>query len=243
MDVYEPLQILKPVSNNIWIADGPLIDFKGVEFPTRMTIIRLSSGGLFVHSPVALTDTLKQQVDGLGPVEHLVSPNRIHYWWIGDWGKAYPNALKWASPGAHRAVKALEWSFDKDLSDCPEKAWRDDIDQLVVKGSRVLEEVVFFHKKSRTLILADLIENFEPRYVHSGVLRALMKLGGVLHPDGKLPIDLRLSYVGRHHCLRKALDSILAWNPEKVIIAHGRWYESNGTAELRRAFRWVKPSH
>ncbi len=27
--------------------------------------------------------------------------------------------------------------------------------------------------------------------------------------------------------------------PKKVIVAHGRWYERDGTKELRRAFRWL----
>lgn len=97
MDVYEPTQVLKPVSNDIWIVEGPIIRLKGIDFPTRMTIVRLSSGGLFVHSPVALTGTLTQQVDQLGSVEHLVSPNRIHYWWIGDWGEAYPHQTRFGT--------------------------------------------------------------------------------------------------------------------------------------------------
>jgi hypothetical protein len=32
---------------------------------------------------------------------------------------------------------------------------------------------------------------------------------------------------------------MIAWNPEWVIVAHGRWYERHGAQELRRAFRWV----
>lgn len=238
--VYEPIQVLKPVANNIWVVDGPLINFKGVDFPTRMTVIRLSAGGLFVHSPVGLTGDLKAQIDSLGNVEHLVSPNRIHYWWVEDWHKVYPEASTWASPGARQAAAKSGWNFDFDLSESAEAIWEADIDQLIVRGSRVLEEVAFFHKPSRTLILADLIENFEGGYVHSKLLRALMRLAGILDPDGKLPIDLRLSYWGRHRQLKKAVDTMLAWNPEKVIMAHGRWYETDGAAELRRAFRWVK---
>jgi hypothetical protein len=31
----------------------------------------------------------------------------------------------------------------------------------------------------------------------------------------------------------------VAWQPERIILAHGRWYEKDGTEELRRAFRWL----
>jgi hypothetical protein len=32
---------------------------------------------------------------------------------------------------------------------------------------------------------------------------------------------------------------MLDWDPERIIIAHGRWYDRDGGAELRRAFRWI----
>ncbi len=240
MDTYKPQQTLKPVDENIWIADGPLITFKGVPFPTRMTVIRLASGGLFIHSPIELTEKLKAEIDQLGVVEHLISPNKIHYWWIGKWGEIYPTAVKWASPGARKAAQKQGWTFDRDLAEVADPIWDLDLNQLIVHGSRFLEEVVFFHKPSRTLILADLIENFEGRKIRSPILRFLIKLAGNYDPDGKLPIDLRLSYWGRHASLRATIQTLLDWQPERIILAHGRWYESNGTAELKRAFRWVK---
>ncbi len=128
-----------------------------------MTIIRLSSGELFVQSPTTLTAELKAEVESLGPVRHLISPNKIHYWWIGDWGRAYPAALKWASPGVRSSALEQGWEFDRDLGETASSAWGEEIDQLIVHGGRFMDEVVFFHKPSRTLILADLIENFEPK--------------------------------------------------------------------------------
>jgi len=240
MEVYSPIQVLKNVDEHIWIVDGSLISFKGIPFPTRMTVIRLESGDLFIHSPIELNNKLQNQIDQLGTVKHLISPNKIHYWWVDQWTKAYPDAIKWASPGSQEAAAQQGWHFDRDLTDTTDKAWSNNIDQLIVRGSRLLEEVVFFHKSSRTLILADLIENFESKKVQSRFLQMMMKLAGNLDPDGKLPIDLRLGYFGRHAALRGSVKTMLSWHPERIILAHGRWYASNGTAELKRAFRWVK---
>ncbi|WP_026098987.1 DUF4336 domain-containing protein [Kamptonema formosum] len=242
--LYEPLNTLKPAGEDIWIADGPIVEMAmygtAIPFPTRMTVVRLTSGELWCHSPVELTEQLKAEIDALGSVRHLVSPNKIHYAHIGAWEKAYPDALAWASPGVREraAQQRIEVVFDADLSDKAPAQWNNDLDQLIFRGSRFMDEIVFFHRKSRTLILADLIENFELNKT-SQWIHWLLKLTGCADPDGKMPLDLRMTFWGRKEQARACVGRMLAWEPAKIIISHGRWYESNGTAELRRAFRWL----
>jgi len=238
-DLYEPLNTLKPVGDNVWIVDGPSIKFGGMPFPTRMTVIRLLSGDLVIHSPTHLTEDLRADIEALGTVRHLISPNKIHYWWIGAWGEAWPDAVKWASPGVAERARQHNITFDRDLEDAAPPDWADEIDQLIVRGGRFMEEVVFFHKTTATLILADLIENFESQWFGSWYTRLLAAIGGVVAPKGKLPLDLRLTYFGRHAQVRDAVRRMLAWHPKRIIIAHGRWFERDGEAELRRAFRWA----
>ena len=243
--LYEPINLLKQVDEDIWIVDGSIVQMAmygaKVPFPTRMTIVRLSNGDLWCHSPTELTPELKAQIDSLGSLRYLISPNKIHYAHIGAWASAYPEALAWASPGVRdrAAQQKIAVDFDADLEDEPPREWVADLDQLIFRGGRFMEEVVFFHRKSATLILADLIENFELNKV-SQQLHWLLKLGGVADPDGKLPLDLRMTFFGKKEQARSCLQRILQWNPEKVILSHGRWYENNGTAELRRAFRWLE---
>ncbi|MBD1889177.1 MULTISPECIES: DUF4336 domain-containing protein [unclassified Coleofasciculus] len=243
--LYEPINLLKQVDEDIWIVDGSIVQMAmygaKVPFPTRMTIVRLSTGDLWCHSPTELTPELKAQIDSLGSLRHLISPNKIHYAYISAWASAYPEAVAWASPGVRdrAAQQKIAVDFDADLEDEAPREWVADLDQLIFRGGRFMEEVVFFHRKSATLILADLIENFELNKV-SQQLHWLLKLGGVADPDGKLPLDLRMTFLGKKEQARSCLQRILQWNPEKVILSHGRWYENNGTAELRRAFRWLE---
>lgn len=243
--LYEPINILKQVGEEIWIVDGPVVRMAmygtRIPFPTRMTIVRLSQGELWCHSPTALNPELKTQIDALGAVRHLVSPNKIHYAHISSWAKAYPEAMTWASPGVRdrAAQQNVEVSFDADLENEPPLAWVEDLDQLIFQGSRFLEEVVFFHRRSATLILADLIENFELDKVSPG-WGWLLKLAGCADPDGKAPLDLRLTFWGHKEQARQCLEQVLQWHPEQVLLAHGRWYEQHGEAELRRAFRWLE---
>jgi hypothetical protein len=242
--LYEPIDTLKPVAPDIWVVDGPVArmatPFGGMPFSTRMTVVRLRDGALWCHSPIASDEGLFAEIDALGPVRHLVSPNFLHYASIPAWKLRYPDAIAWASPGVRRraASQKIEVTFDVELTDTPPDAWAADIDQLRFRGSRVIEEFVFLHRASRTVILADLIENFERERLSRG-MRWIARLGGVLDPDGKAPLDMRMSFLGHRRVARACFESMLAWHPRRTIMAHGRWYAGNAEAELRRAFRWV----
>lgn len=244
MDLYEPINTLKMVDDDIWLIDGPIVRMTmygtAIPFPTRMTIVRLRNGDLWCHSPIELSAALKEKVDALGPVRHLISPNKIHYAHIAAWASAYPQAIAWASPGVReRAMRQnISVKFDADLEDAAPPEWRDDIEQLFFRGSRFMDEVVFFHRSSSTLILADLIENFELHKVDTG-LGWLLRAVGAVDPDGKAPLDLRMTFWGRKSEARRCLQRMLNWPTDKVIIAHGRWYTHDGSTELRRAFRWL----
>jgi len=240
---YPPINTLKRVVDNVWIVDGPVIRFglpwPKLPFPTRMTIIRLAGGDLFVHSPTPLTPGLKAEIEKAGTPRFIVGPNRIHYWWIPEWKAAYPQALVYLAPRIKEQARGRitfgTLPFDKDRG----YPWDAEIATLPIVGS-YMTEVEFFHRESCTLILTDLIENFEPQKVGAWFMRLLMRIGGVSAPHGGLTRDLRLTFTWRHKReLRAAVQTMLAWNPERIIFAHGRWYEANGAAELRRAFRWL----
>lgn len=241
-DAYEPLNALKPIGLDIWIVDGPVLQWGyGLPvtwpFPTRMTIIRLPDGGLWLHSPTHPDEALIASIAALGPIRHLVSPNKIHHVSIGAWATRFPDAKIWASPGV-RARSTV--AFTDDLSDAPPPDWAETIDQRIARGSAALEEAIFFHRPSKVLILTDLIENFEDARLHGWFARIMYRLIGVMAPNGRAPRDLRATFAGHHERLRPVVEWMLACDPERIVIAHGRWFEENGAAELRRAFSWVR---
>jgi hypothetical protein len=241
MDAYLPLDTLKAVADDIWIVDGPEIDFGlgpiRFPFPTRMTVIRLPDGRLWLHSPVRASKPLSATVSALGEVALLIAPNTLHYWWIPRWQAVFPKTKVFAAPGLDRKAKR-PLKIDETLSPAPPPEWAGVIDQVVV-ASPALTEVAFFHRPSRTLILADLIENFEIGRIHRPFLRLLARLGGVLDPDGKTPKDLQFAMRGHRNEVTAAVRQMIAWGPERIVLSHGRWYERDGVKELERAFGWV----
>ena len=242
LETYDPINTLKPVAPDVWIVDGPVIGMAyfgfRIPFTTRMTVVRLSDGSLWLHSPTPAEPALCEAIDALGPVRFLIAPNKIHYWWIGNWKSRYPEATTWAAPGvaAHAAERFA--GFHHELDATAPETWRGEIDQVAVPGD-YLTEIDFLHRPSRTLILTDFIENFEPGKVTCWRWRLLMKVGGVSDPDGKMPYDLRTTFLRHREAFKAAVETMLAWHPERILLAHGRWYANNAEAELRRACRWV----
>ena len=129
--LYEPINVYKPVAPNICVVDGPFeyLTVAGVTLPlpftTRMTVARLSNGDLFLHSPIKFDERLANELQALGTPRHLVSPNQFHYAHIGEWAKAFPEAITWASPGVRQRARArhIATEFAIDLGPTPPKEW------------------------------------------------------------------------------------------------------------------------
>ena len=95
---------LKKLHKSLWLADGGTVDFHGFPYPTRSVIVRLSDDRLWVWSPIALADDLRVEVDILGRVGHLVSPNKLHHLHLAEWKAAYPTAKLW---GLRSTISAI----------------------------------------------------------------------------------------------------------------------------------------
>jgi hypothetical protein len=229
---------IEQVDEAIWLADGEIVSFFGAPYPTRSVIARLENGDLWVWSPVKLTPELRAQVDHLGPVRHLVSPNKLHYLYLKEWHAAFPEASLWGPQSTIR--KCPDLAFRDALQDSPPAEWLGNIDQAWFRGSFALDEIVFLHRPSATVIVADLIQTFSPEFLQKkwGWWGFVARLSGLTEDQGKAPIDLRLSYVNRAPA-RAARDKVLAWNCKKLIVAHGEWLRSNAHAQLVKSFSWL----
>jgi hypothetical protein len=244
-EVYEPLNQYKPVAGNIGIVDGPFeyLKMAGVRLPlpftTRMTVVRLSNGDLFIHSPIAFLATLADRLQTMGTVRHLVSPNQFHCAHIGEWSQAFPDAVTWASPCARERARSrgIDVRFDRDIGIESLEEWRAEIDQTAVPGG-IFREIVFFHKDSKTLILADTIINLELDKIRQP-WRFAAKLTGMYYPRGQIFFGMRLPLILQKRKTRAAVQKILSWQPERIILSHGRWFDSNATATLQRMFGWA----
>lgn len=232
--------LLEVIAKDIWIAEGEIVSFYGFAYPTRSVIVRLPSTGLWVWSPVRLTPQLQQDIEQLGDPKHLVSPNKIHHMYLSEWSTAYPNAKLWGPKSTIQ--KRSDLTFEMPLEDACPSEWEGAFDQVWFRGSRVMDEIVFFHRSSRTAILADLSENFSDDFIRNNWKwwqRWIAPTWGIVEGKGYAPLEWRLSFFDRTST-RDAVQRVLAWNPERVIMAHGEWQSSHGRQFLEKAFNWAK---
>ena len=224
--------LLCEVAENIWIAERPQ-RFYGLEVGTRMTVIRLADGSLLLHSPVALDPELRRELDSIGRVCFAVAPNRVHHLYAGKVAEAYPGARLWVAPGLER--KRPDLVYVGVLGDEAPAEWKDEVDQVFFRGRPYENEVVFLHRASRTLIMCDLAFNFGPRA--AAPTRLLMKL---LRSYGRFgPSKLDPLFIRDRRAARQSLERILAWDFDRVVVAHGDVLESGGRAALRQGYSWL----
>ncbi|KRB42662.1 DUF4336 domain-containing protein [Phenylobacterium sp. Root700] len=226
---------LQPFGPEIWLADGSETEVIGFRYPTRMAVIRLAGGGLFIWSPVALTKSLQQQLQDLGEVRHLVAPNSLHHLFLEQWRQAYPLAKLYAAPGLD--VRRKDLAFDAELGDAPPSEWSADLDQVLMRGNRITTEVVFFHRPSGTALFTDLLQQFPPGWFR-GWRAIVARLDLMTAPEPSVPRKFRTAFVDRR-AARAALARILEWPAGKVVMAHGAPVQRDGQAFIARAFRWL----
>lgn len=230
-----PARMLEEFGTSLYLADGPTVSFFGFPYPTRMALARLSDASVWVWSPIALTDGLAKQVDAIGAVRHIVSPNKLHHLFLQQWAERWPEARLYAPPGLARRKPELR--FHAELDDEPSPSWQADIDQVVFRGSFAMEEVVFFHRPSRTAIIGDLIQRHSESEM-SGWKGLAMRLDGLLGEHGSTPREWRASFLRRGPA-RSARSKVIGWKPERLLIAHGQCARTGATEIIAAALSWI----
>lgn len=200
-----------------------------------MAVIRRPGGDLLVWSPVALTPELSAAVDELGAVRDLIAPNTLHYRYLAAWQHAYPDARTHAPADLRSKLPGL--TVDCVLGDVPPEGWIGDIDQVIVRGNRITTEVVFFHKVSRTTIIADLVQHFESDWF-TGWRALVARVDLMTGSMPTVPRKFRLAFTDRK-AAREAVQHILAWPTEQVLLAHGEPVRCDGRLVLAHAFDWL----
>lgn len=239
---YEPLDTPKELAPGVWVVDSVLPGLVGKVLPVRMTVLRLPDGSLLLHSPTRYDPALHRALKQLGQIRHLVAPNLAHWVFLRDWQLACPAAVTWAAPGlrGRDQVRQAGVVLDHELTEAP-AGWGGVIEVTMIPGGFGFNEAALFHRPSGTLVLTDTVLNLEPRKL-PWLVRPVVRLFGSTAPDGMPPPYLRALIKVRRKAARQAAIRLLAFNPQRVLFAHGLPFLSDATPSLRRSFRWLLPA-
>ncbi len=225
--------MLKPLAEGLWSYEFDQFMPGGMHFPGRMTVARLADGGLWLHSPGPVTDAVAESLDALGPVKHIVAPNRLHHLHLPSATERFPEAAVHGAPGL--AAKRKDVSFDAELGGVAPEAWRGQFDQLVIEGNPLLNEVVFLHRPSRTLIVADLAFNIQES--KGWVAPVVLRMVGAWRKPAQSRV-WRLTTRDRA-AAGGSVRSILDWDFDRLVMAHGTPIEAGAREQLAPLLGWM----
>ena len=236
--------MLRAVDTNLWVAEQPLRYF-GLSIGTRMTVIRLAAHELVIISPIQLSDGLVNELNELGTVAHIIAPNLYHYLFAADFKAAYPSATFWATAGLQakrpelpidRAICHRQGFANADSSDNPwpglECLFFDGFKTLGPSGPDPLDEWLFLHAPSRTLILTDTAFCFDEN--SAWLTQLVTKIGGGYKSLSPSLLE-RVATTDKEK-VKTAIEQVLRWDFERVIVAHGSIVERDGKRQLKQGY-------
>lgn len=222
---------LQAIAPDIWHAQHHFV-IKGIQLSSRMTVVRMRDGRLWLHSPIPLTPALRSQVEALGIITYLVAPSKVHHLFIGEWAKAYPQAVLFGPRGL--SAKRPDLQGMRILSSSGEPEWMEELGQLLVEGIPFTNEHVWFHWPSRTAIFTDLCQCWQGDLPMASRLYA--KVTGV---SKRLAVPRTIKLITRdRQAAQASAAKILAWPVERVVVAHNAIIEQEARAKLSEALAW-----
>lgn len=224
--------MLKPIAASLWAHENDIRLPGGMSMPCRATIMRLPKGELVVHSPLALEDATVKDIDTLGDVRFLVAPSSAHWMFLEAAHERWPKARVLGAPAL--AKKLGSFAFEH-LPETGGIAGMDGVRVERIQGAPSMQEHVFLHEPSRSLVVTDLMFNIHE--CRSFGMRFFLRLVGAWKRTAQSRV-WRLLVKDRPAAARSALE-LLTWDFERVVVAHGDIVEADACERARQALTWM----
>ncbi|KAJ9196092.1 hypothetical protein DTO164E3_6240 [Paecilomyces variotii] len=251
------VMVIRKVTPDIVTLSVPFARFGIIKFGGRGTLVKLSSGSLAVFSPVALTPQVHDAITSLGgPVKYIAAPDMEHHLYVTRWKDAFPDAQVLAPEGlkekrqSNPEFKNTEFthiftSENKQKLQISEE-FDSEFETEYVDG-HVSRELVFLHKRSRTLIEADLLFNLPAteQYSKSGVSPTSGILTRIIAPlmSTAPPATWQKRFiwhltVANRQRYRESIRRIDQWDFDRLIPCHGDVVETGAKGVFRNIMEW-----
>ena len=218
---------MKQLAENLWLLRYPLT-LLGADLNRNVTVLRLGSGDLVIHSTGPFTPEDVTAISALGKPRWLLDVMARHDTFAKEGRAAFPEAVYLAPEGFSETVGFPT----QPLTHQPE--WGDEVEVLLLAGVPGMKEHVVLHRPSRTLIVADLFFDFGPEaptWTHALMFLAV----GAKHDPG-MARSMRLT-VKDKPALQASLARMMAWDFDRLIVGHGEEIDTGAKARVAEALK------
>ena len=220
---------MKQLADNLWFLQYEL-SLLGADLHRNVTVMRLASGDLVIHSTGPFTAQDVAAIRAEGTPRWLMDVMLRHDTFAKQGRDAFPEAV-YLAPEGFSEVAGLP---TQPLVDQP--GWNGELEVLPLAGVPSMKEAVVLHRPSRTLIVADLFFDFGPDESAWTKFLLLLAVGKHHHPGMSRP--LRLSIKDKE-AFQASLASMMSWDFDRLIPGHGDVIETGAKSRVAEALRAV----
>ncbi|KAH8832478.1 hypothetical protein DL96DRAFT_1492175, partial [Flagelloscypha sp. PMI_526] len=233
-----PELVIREVTANITTFSKPFKRFGFLPWGGRSTAIRLDNGSVWVLASTPLTIDTKTALDALGPVKWIMAGDALHYMFIAEFAKAYPDAKVIVVKDLVEKLKAQGVRVDGAYGSDPEDTkygFEDEIQARYFSGF-ANKDVAWVHQPSKTLVVADLVFNLPGTEQYSKTTASpKIPLLGSFKPSGS--IHKNFVYAGQDKALmKKDAHAVADWDFDRIIMCHGDVIETGGKDQWKEAY-------
>lgn len=226
-------RVLTPIAEKLWAIERPFT-LAGMDIGGRSAVVLLQDGSLWVHSPMELTDQLRSKLKAIGPVKHIVAANNMHTTFVPQWKEAFPQATLWGAPGLPQLKPDKKFDREVGVNNAIPSEWHEDLEAThldyettPIAGKPLFNEVVFWHKPSRTLLVTDVFWSY-PKDVPTATRLAKEAKDKLLAPFYN---NFMKGDQGKYQA---AIERVFAWDWDGILPCHGVYLAQGGQAALRQ---------
>ena len=217
---------MKLIAPNLWTLEYHL-PLLGTEQGRVVTIIRIESGELIIHSTGPFSPEDVEAISSVGRPAWLIDAMLYHDTFAQQGRAAFPG-IPYLAPEGFASVAKVD---SQPILPVPSQ-WNGEVEVVRLEGAPKIDEHVFFHVPSRTLVVADLVFNFNGQ--GTAWERFFRRYAiGLKHQPGMSRIFR--AFVADRAAFERSIAQMMRWNFDRVIVAHKEMIASGAKEKLRQA--------
>ena len=160
----------------------------------------------------------------------------MHDLFLAEYAAAFPDARLWIPPGLDKYFSHLRRAQRLPEEGDGNEIWHGDLSYVLVQGIPRLNECVFFHRPSKTLIVADLFFNITEEC--PAIIKIAARLGG-FYQKMAIPLDIRRVLIRDRKAFAGSMREVRSLDFDNIIVGHGTNTIGGGAEAFKRATAWL----